>query len=120
MSRQQTARVTFRLIPELHQKLIHEAEAASLTVGSLVKSRLFGEAANIMKTKPARPATDIEELRKILGQLGKLGSNLNQIARSLNKNNSNFEQRELNRMRIELVIIREAVMKSIGITWDSK
>ena len=120
-NRQQTNRVTFRLLPEHHERLKSEAQSAGMTVGSLVKYRVFHESAILMDSKPARPSADVKELRKILGNLGKIGSNINQIAHKLNEgNHSSFDQREVYRLRCEMMEIREALMTAMNVSWDKK
>jgi len=115
----QTDRITFRLFHEHHQMLKEEARASGMTVSSLIKYRIFNDSAKLMDSKPARTPADVNELRRILGHLGKIGSNVNQIAFKLNQRNySDFDLRELGRFRTELSIAREAIMKAMNVTWD--
>jgi hypothetical protein len=72
--------LTIRLTNDQEDKIKKEAEAFGYTKGSLVKSKLFKD--NFTPRKVPRP--DQKELAKIVAQLGKLGSNINQIAKALN------------------------------------
>ena len=118
LNRQQTKRVTFRLLPEAHDRLQKEAEAAGVSVSSLVKVKVFGESATVMKSAPRRPAPDIEELRRILGHLGQIGNNTNQIARKLNGGGEWTDQRALGRIQTDLNIMRQTILSTLGVSWD--
>lgn len=82
--------IPFRLSKSERAKLVELAEREGLGVADLVRSYL-------LKAKPraARRATP-EQLQLIghLGELGKIGSNLNQIARRLNSG-EHVQQQEL-------------------------
>lgn len=70
-----------RVAPELRDKVIADAAAAGLSVGAFVRARLDGEPGPRAKRSPG---PDVVMLAKVLAELGKSGSNLNQIARQLN------------------------------------
>lgn len=57
------------------------AERAGLTVGAFMRKQCLGEAG---PRAVRRPPVEQAALSQLLGQLGKAGSNLNQIARALN------------------------------------
>jgi len=117
INRQQTKRVTFRLLPEAHDRLQKEAGAAGVSVSSLVKVKIFGESAAVMKSAPRRPSADIEELRRILGHLGQIGNNTNQIARKLNGGGEWTDQRALGRIQTDLNIMRQTLLSTLGVSW---
>jgi hypothetical protein len=56
------------------------AQNASLTPSDFIRSRTIDAAAKIKKATPERAI-----LITALGQLGKIGSNINQVARELNR-----------------------------------
>ncbi len=58
------------------------AEAAGLTVGSYCRDTILSKA---LTTARRRPSLDRALLAQLLGQLGKLGGNMNQIAKRLNE-----------------------------------
>ena len=54
------------------------------------------------------------ELARLLGELGKVGSNVNQIARAFNQHQGSPSLKELTEMKGELVAMRTAIMKALG------
>lgn len=72
--------LSVRLTPTQYQRLEKEANAAGLTRGSLLKKSYFGK-----DYTPRRvPRPDQVQLSMVLSQLGKVGSNINQIAKKFN------------------------------------
>ena len=55
-----------------------------------------------------------EEFARILGQLGKLGSNVNQLAHAANAGGAVIASDELTRIADEVREMRDAVMKALG------
>lgn len=119
-SRQQTKMVSFRVLPKAHKNLLHEAEQKNLSVGALIKKRVFGKGAKAMKTSPRKPLADLEELRKILGQLGKIGSNVNQIAKHLNQGNNSIDSHVHKNIQEDLNLTRRALLDALGVSWDKE
>ena len=113
-NRQQTKTVTFRLYPEVKEKLEIDAEKAGLSVSGLVKFRACGEAAAVMPTKQKRIPANAHELRRIMGELGKIGSNLNQIARFINSTDS-FDSEKISLKLIEhhMRKMRKALLRMV-------
>lgn len=70
-----------RLTPDERAQLDAAAERASLPVGAFIRLQCLGEAG---PRAARRPPVERAALSQLLGQLGKAGSNLNQIARALN------------------------------------
>ncbi len=93
--RQQTERITIRVFPEVKEMLERDAEKAGLSLSGLLKFRACGEVASLMPTKQKRLPADLELLRQILGQLGKIGNNHNQIAHHLNQEKG-FDMEKIN------------------------
>jgi hypothetical protein len=54
-----------------------------------------------------------EELAKLLGHIGKIGSNINQIARAANSNLP-YSQQALDDHLAELEILRQHIRKAMG------
>ena len=76
-----TVRLDIRCSPEQKQKLAEVAKIAGLTVSSYARQILFNA------TPPRhsqRPSVDKDLLIQVLGQIGKIGSNINQIAHNFN------------------------------------
>jgi hypothetical protein len=81
-TRRKGALLAFRVAPEERAEIETAAEAEGLTVGSFIRGKILIK----IRTQPKRkPALDRVLLGQILGQLGKLGGNLNQIAKKLNE-----------------------------------
>ncbi len=80
--RQKGRIVPFRVSDDEHAELTRLADRAGLSVGSYVRSRSL--------EKPTtrairRPVVEVEVLKGLLGQVGKIGSNLNQLAKGVNQ-----------------------------------
>jgi hypothetical protein len=80
-TRRKSRVVGFRASPGEEAQLALNAERAGLTVSSYVRSRALAEPTT---RAVRRPTVERAALSHILAQLGKCGSNLNQIARVLN------------------------------------
>lgn len=95
------------------QKLFLLAAEAGLTPSDFIRSRTIGAAPHIRKATPERAA-----MIEALGQLGKIGSNVNQIARALNRRQESGELTGLSVAEIdytlhELKIITGALIKAL-------
>lgn len=74
--------LSLRLLPEEHALLRSRACGAGLSVGAYLRASALGEAGP--RARPA-PAVDADLLARAVAALNKVGSNLNQIARALNR-----------------------------------
>lgn len=99
-----------RLTPSQAERLALESNELGITRGSLIKERVFGH--TIVRKKPR---SDQIEIRRLVGQIGKIGNNLNQIAKQVNSSNDFNELRNLNRIQIDLMSIRKEALKTLGI-----
>ncbi len=79
--RARAAHLTFRLTKEERAAVDAAAERAGLTAGSFARQAMLGAPA---PRQVRRPPVERKELARLLGELGKIGSNLNQIARAVN------------------------------------
>lgn len=70
-----------RLTAAERAQLEERAERAGLTVGAYMRHQCLGEAG---PRAVRRPPVERKALAQLLGQLGKVGGNVNQIARALN------------------------------------
>jgi hypothetical protein len=78
--RQRTHRLFVRLTPEEKAAFLDRADKAGMASGAFARAVLSGDAGpRAQRRLPANAAA----LREVLGHLGKIGSNLNQIARYL-------------------------------------
>jgi len=109
--RQRTRIVQFRVNEEEHEALSKAAENASLPMGSYARKVLLAAPPARVRKKPSH---DTVTLTKLLGEFGKVGSNLNQIARLHNAGRSDFvRQGELEQTLRSLERTRAALMKAL-------
>ncbi|TXI24140.1 MAG: plasmid mobilization relaxosome protein MobC [Nitrosomonas sp.] len=81
-TRQKTLMVGLRATPAEYAELKQLAEREGLSVASYIRSRAL--AAPTTRAR-RRPPIEAQLLGNLLAQLGKIGSNLNQIARGINQ-----------------------------------
>lgn len=80
--RQRTMQVKVRLTPDEFTQLAERSDKAGMTAGAYLRAAGLGTAgARAQRRLPV----DAMLLRQVLGHLGRVGSNLNQIARRLNE-----------------------------------
>ncbi len=102
--------LTLRLSADERAAIDASAERSGLAIGSYAREVLL-EAPSPRAVR--RPPIERRELGRLLGELGKVGSNLNQIAKSLHTGILVYEveiQRELD----GLAAVREAILKALG------
>jgi hypothetical protein len=68
-----------RLSPEEHAKVAAAASASGLSLSGYARETLLGEPT--LRTQRAAPTPEIKTLAALLGKLGMVGNNLNQLAR---------------------------------------
>lgn len=80
-TRQKQRRVTFRLTAEEHATLEAQAVSHGVTLGTFIRETLL----DAPRTRQRRrPLADVAALARTLGQLNRVGGNINQIARAIN------------------------------------
>ncbi|WP_051949602.1 plasmid mobilization relaxosome protein MobC [Methylosinus sp. PW1] len=98
-------------VTEPERVLIAEsAKAAGLKIGGYLRALAIGNAGARAK-RGARE--EREALARILGELGKLGSNVNQIARWCNTDRTAPHLREVELMRADVAAMRAAIMRAL-------
>ncbi|MGO9986809.1 MAG: plasmid mobilization protein [Rhodomicrobium sp.] len=108
-TRQRTVIVQIRFTPEERTLLDEAASRAGLTISSYARARLIGRS---LPRSVARPSIDRELMARLIGQLGKIGSNLNQIARAANMNIASM--RDLDAALREAAEFRAAIRPFLG------
>jgi len=109
-TRQRTRVVQVRLSEAEYAEIAKRAEAALLTPASYVR------AATLDAPPPRarrRPAVEAVQVARVLAQLGKIGSNLNQIAHRLNAGRS-VAPESVDRAAADVSAMRDACMASLG------
>ncbi len=87
------------------------ADKAGLSVGAFLRSLALGDAG---PRAVRRPPVERKELARLLGHLGKVGSNLNQLAHAFNRDARSPQLAELNGIRAHVIEMRDALMTALG------
>ena len=87
------------------------ADRAGLGVGAFLRAAALGDAG---PRAVRRPPIERKELARLLGHLGKVGSNLNQLAHAYNRDRRIPGLAELTAMRQQVGELRDALMKALG------
>jgi Bacterial mobilisation protein (MobC) len=108
--RARSKHLTIRLTPDERAKIDADAERAGLTAGSHARQVLLGA-----KTprQVRRPPVERQELARLLGSLGHVGGNLNQLAHRFNSGLPTDRQEVLEAIR-SLNPVRDAVLRALG------
>lgn len=108
--RARSTHITIRLTPEERTVINQAAERAGLTTGSYARQTILGAPT---PRQVRRPPVEREALARILGQLGHVGGNLNQIAHVLNAGLPR-ERGALAQAIADLRTMRDAVLAALG------
>lgn len=87
-----------------------KAERAGLEIGSYARETLLDAPA---PRQVRRPLVERKELSRLLGELGKIGSNLNQLTKSANAGITLYEN-EVRGILASLATVRDAILKALG------
>lgn len=110
-NRQRTRIVQFRVSDAEHDVLSRAAESADLPMGSYARKVLLDARPSRAKRAPSH---DTIALTRLLGEFGKVGSNLNQIARLHNAGRPDFIRKgELEETLRNLESARTALMNAL-------
>ena len=102
---------TVRLTGEERAELERRAERAGLSLGGYFKSAAFNTPP---PPQSRRPPADRTELAKLLAAIGRIGNNINQLARVANAG-SWPESKELGKACTDIKSIRTALMTALGV-----
>jgi hypothetical protein len=103
--------VAVRCTEAEHAKMTKAAQRAGLSVGAFLRA-LACDGPGLRAAR--RPPIERQELARLLGHIGKLGSNVNQLAYAANAFNDMPSARELEQIGAEVREMRDAVMKALG------
>ncbi|MDG0823671.1 MobC family plasmid mobilization relaxosome protein [Staphylococcus equorum] len=103
--RKEPKQISFRVSESEYSKLQASAETLNMSVPSFVKNKAQG-------TRLVAPKLDKETRQSMAKDMGKLGSNLNQIAKALN---TYGERANIKLMQQDIAIIR----KELNEIWQS-
>jgi hypothetical protein len=94
-----------------HATLTAAAAQAGLSVGAYLRTLALGRPG---LRAVRRPPVEKEALARLLGELGRIGSNVNQLARVANTTGDTPDAPELAGIAGELATMRAALMKALG------
>ena len=109
-NREKTKVVGVRVNEEEHFELALKSEDAGLSIPAFVRKKLLDEV--FTQPRKAAPSLDKKLLSMILAQLGKLGSNMNQIARRLNEG-GNVNAEKITGAVVDFEVLRDEILKAI-------
>jgi hypothetical protein len=101
-----------RLSPDLRAHLDGLAAAADISLGSLFISAVLNKPP---PRRSRRPHPDRDLLLKIVGLLGNIGSNLNQLAKAAHEG-SWPDSRAIEQMRADIRLMRDTFLRAFGFT----
>lgn len=108
--RARTVHLTIRFTPEERATIDGMANRAGLTPGSYGRQVLLGAPA---PRQVRRPPVERRELARLLGEIGHVGGNLNQIARYMNFGRG-IDEFELKQAIAGLSLVRGAILTALG------
>ena len=103
--------VAVRCTPEKHAALEAAAAKAGLSVGAYLRALADGAPG---PRAVRRPAVERVALAQVLGALGRVGSNVNQLTRVANTTGALPEVATLKAVSAEICVMRDALMKALG------
>jgi Bacterial mobilisation protein (MobC) len=110
-TRQRQLALRIRLTADEHAAISAASERAGLSLAGYARSQLLS-APPVRQAR--RPQAERAELARLLGELGKIGSNANQMARTLNGGGKAPAPTDLAAMQADIAAIREAIMRALG------
>ncbi len=109
-NRQRTQRLTFRVLPKERDEFVCRCEEAGLTKADYFRQKC-------LEDKPLRKRkklpVEAQLLAKYLAHVGKIGSNINQVAKNANTGyppNANM----LDKMSQDIQMMREMLRQTLG------
>lgn len=102
--------LTVRLSADERAAIDDAADKAGLALGSYARQALLGAPA---PRQVRRPVVERRELARLLGELGKIGGNLNQLAKAANSGVVVYEG-EIEAANRALIEMRDAVLMALG------
>lgn len=111
-TRVRTRHLTIRLSPDERTVIDQAADRSGFTAGSYARQVLLGAPT---PRQVRRPPVERRELARLLGELGHVGGNLNQIARRVNVGDG-VDPQALQQTLAHLGGVRGAILEALGRT----
>jgi hypothetical protein len=102
----------WRATPGLSEKVLADAAAAGLSYGAFMR-KTFGGSPGPRAARHV-PPPDNPVLTKLLAELGKIGSNHNQLARAFNRTYATPGLAEWQRIEADIQAMRSELVKALG------
>ena len=117
-TKKQTPPFSLRLTPEERVQL--EKDAAGMSLGGYIRSRLFDGNLPKRRTRNKKPVKDHKELAKVLGELNhaRIANNLNQLAKAANSGSlevSSNTEKALQEACADVRWMRHVLMAALGL-----
>jgi hypothetical protein len=94
-----------------YARIDQNASQAGLSIGAFMRAKALGAPG---PRAVRRPRIEYQELARLLGHIGRLGGNINQIARVANANRSTPALQQLSYISHEVLRLRNAIMNALG------
>lgn len=108
--RQRNKRINFRVFDDEFNEIAAKVDRSGLTFGAFMRAAALG---NPGPRAQRRPPADHRALRQILGEIGRIGNNINQIARAINSGDGPNVP-ELREALAAYIKIRNAILDALG------
>jgi hypothetical protein len=102
---------TIRWTAKQYGTVSETADQAGMSVGAFLRAIATGSPGPRAVRKPP---VERRELARILGELGKIGSNVNQIAKAIHQTHNLPSWSELAAIRADVAAMRAALMTALG------
>lgn len=109
--RQRDAQILVRFTAEELATVADKADRAGMARAAFLRAAALG---NPGPRAQRRPPADHEALRRILGELGRVGNNINQIARALNSDPQGADLSALPESLAAYLQIRDAIFDALS------
>lgn len=104
-------RLNLRCTAAQYAEADQAATRAGLSLGAFLRAKAFGTPG---PRAARRPPVEVAELARLLGQIGKLGSNVNQLTAFCHRSQTDPALVELRLMRRDLAVLRIATLNALG------
>ncbi len=106
-----TSFIAVRCTATEHDRIDAAAQKAGLSIGAYVRQLALGSAG---PRAVRRPPIERKELARLLGELGKIGSNINQLAHAYNGQGQHPALAELAAMQKDIAKLKDTVLTALG------
>ena len=111
VKRKRNKQLNLRLSPEEYNRIKRDADALEITAGAYVRKVILNAP---VPRKSKRPCVEVRTLARLLGQIGRIGGNINQLTKAANTGIP-FQRHELEQELKSLRIINEEIKKALKI-----